>query len=492
MSGKLDGRTTVGEVLVRHPETRQVFQRFGIDWKEKASQQLAKIASETGISLEALLSELATIICKPKPDPRFDKNDTSRPLSELVGYIESRHHGFLRRELPRLEGQLMSATSGGRSAPAPALRGIARIFPGFRTETEAHLRTEEEILFPYIKQVEAYSRGAGPSPQLKDRAIPDIFQKIAKEHDSMLRLLAKLKEITDDYSLDSAAPADLRALYKGLQALDWDLQDHIRLENSLEEHIERMYRDAEVRERLDRDLDTAREVQQTLLPQKLPEMPGSEDLSLCVKALPAREVGGDLHDFFYKDEKTLVLALGDVSGNGIPAALLMTMTWTLLRTYAGKEDSPSEVLKKMNETLQQATSAAKFVTMFLAYYDIENRTLRFANAGHCPPIFANLDGSTEIPGPTAPILGLFEEFESKDVALTLSPGQKVIAYSDGITEASGPDGDMFGASRLEELISKSVGDTPEDLLEKVIGAVQEYQGGSEETDDTTIWVLEAR
>jgi sigma-B regulation protein RsbU (phosphoserine phosphatase) len=146
----------------------------------------------------------------------------------------------------------------------------------------------------------------------------------------------------------------------------------------------------------------------------------------------------------------------------------------------------------MNRAFLEAVGSPWFLTMFLAFYDTQNRSFRFANAGHWPPILAGSDGSTASLDPTAPILGVLDQFASTDEEITLLPGERVVAYSDGITESRNVDGEEFGFAQLEALVAGGAERSPEDLLGHILTSAQAYRAGHLDHDDTTIWVLEAR
>ncbi len=265
-----------------------------------------------------------------------------------------------------------------------------------------------------------------------------------------------------------------------------------RMAADLAGYIEHVRESTAARERWESDLRVARQIQESILPDPLLSSPEGRNVAFRGKSVPAREVGGDLYEFFFRDERTLVLAAGDVSGKGVPAALLMAMTWVLLRTHALQEDSPAAVLKQMNRALLQATGPSRFITMFLAFHDTQSNLLTFANAGHCLPVVARSDGSAEMLKSTGMVLGVLDELEVEDEQIQLHPGDRLVVYSDGVTEALDAGGEQFGTDRLKELVVNSAHVDLGALIEILLKSVQSHQATQTPLDDITVGVLEAK
>ncbi|MFC1572024.1 SpoIIE family protein phosphatase [Candidatus Eisenbacteria bacterium] len=492
MSIRLDNRSSLGEIVAKHPHARIVLEGFGIKCGPNDSRVLADVAVEAGMSLGSLLDTLHRTITERSSQDTQKKKLPAGGLTQMIGYIEGRHHSFLRRELPRLYEALGAATHAEDSRNEKLLDAISKLYVPFRKELESHLRVEELVLFPYIRHVEAYSRGLASRPQLHSGAVPNVIRQISADHKRMLADLARLEEITFRYEPPQESSDELRSLFAGLKALHADLRKHIQLEDGLGRHVEDMETSATARDVVSRDLNTAREVQETIQQGSMCDEPSTEDLAFGVRSAQASEVGGDFYEFCRRDENRIVLALGDVSGKGVPAALLMVMAWTLLRTYVQNEDSPSAALSRMNQALFQSTGLPRFATLFLALYDVRDRTLRYANAGHCEPILCRPDGETIALDSTATVLGAFEEFVSRDEEIKLTPGERLVVYSDGVTEASDANGEMYGLRRLREVIGDGVSLPIDSLLDGIMGSVTAHRGNHGGHDDTTIWAIEIK
>ena len=252
-----------------------------------------------------------------------------------------------------------------------------------------------------------------------------------------------------------------------------------RLAQELEQEIRE-------RERVEQELRLARGIQQASLPKKVPELEGWQ-ISPSYK--PAREVGGDFYDFHLLSEGRLGLVVGDATGKGVPAALVMSTTCGMLQLAARALDSPSpgEVLEQVNETLLARIPSNMFVTCFYAILEPESGRLSYANAGHDLPYLWHSGECEELRARGMP-LGLMPGMSYEEKEITLEAGDSALLYSDGLVEAHDPKGEMFGFPRLRELVAehgeeKALGDL---LLEELYSFVGE---GWEQEDDITLLTL---
>ena len=238
------------------------------------------------------------------------------------------------------------------------------------------------------------------------------------------------------------------------------------------------------RERMERELQLAREIQQTFLPDHLPSHSGW-DLDVLWK--PAREVGGDFYDVFDLPGNRLGLVIADVADKGMPAALFMTLVRTLIRATAREELSPSAVLEIVNNLLVTDTKHGLFITVAYAVISLETGGIIYANAGHnLPLLIRHQPKQLEILETTGMALGVLEGIHIADLSTRLEQDDCLIFYTDGITEAFSPDGEMFGESRLRDLIMSGVCETAQQQLEAIDLAVQEFIGGLPSSDDITL------
>lgn len=237
--------------------------------------------------------------------------------------------------------------------------------------------------------------------------------------------------------------------------------------------------------RIERDLAAAREVQKSLLPKHPPEVPGYEFAAVTV---PALEVAGDLYDFIRLDQHRLAITVGDVSGKGLPAALLMAHVQASVRDVAHEASSASACTTLLNDRLVQSTGAEKFVTMVYAVLDSHNHALRYTNGGHNPPVFVNGDGPRWLTA-GGTILGIMEGMTFEEEIVPLAPGDVVVMYSDGISEAMNAQQELFGDDRLQQFIAQRRNLPAERLKDEIFEAVFEHQHGAPQADDMTLVIV---
>jgi predicted ester cyclase len=239
------------------------------------------------------------------------------------------------------------------------------------------------------------------------------------------------------------------------------------------------------RERVEQELRVARSIQQASLPKEVPKLVGWQ---ITPYYHPAREVGGDFYDFFELDNGRFGLVVGDATGKGVPAALVMASARSMLRAVAQVSESPGDVLRRVNDSLVADIPPNMFVTCFYAILDPESANLRYANAGHDLPYLHRLSGEAEELRARGMPLGLMPGMSYEEKQTVLNGGEAALFYSDGLVEAHGPKGDMFGFPNLKALVAKhsEEGSLGELLLEELYSFVGE---GWEQEDDITLLSL---
>jgi serine phosphatase RsbU (regulator of sigma subunit) len=256
--------------------------------------------------------------------------------------------------------------------------------------------------------------------------------------------------------------------------------------NTLHTTLERLEQEMRARERIEQDLRVARSIQQASLPKEIPELEGWQITPLYQ---PAREVGGDFYDFFELDDGRLGLVVGDATGKGVPAALVMASARSMLHAVAQASDySPGEVLRMTNDPLVTDIPANMFVTCFYAVLDPESGSLSYANAGHDLPYLWRGGGCEELRARGMP-LGLMPGMSYEETEIELVSGHGVLFYSDGLVEAHDPDGEMFGFPRLRALIAQHAQEQIA-LGEVLMEDLHSFVGdGWEQEDDITLLTL---
>jgi serine phosphatase RsbU (regulator of sigma subunit)/anti-sigma regulatory factor (Ser/Thr protein kinase) len=239
------------------------------------------------------------------------------------------------------------------------------------------------------------------------------------------------------------------------------------------------------RERIEQELKVAQLIQQQFLPRELPDLPGWH---VAAYYRPARAVGGDFYDFIDLPDGRVGIVVGDVTDKGVPAALVMATTHSVLRGEALRLVAPGEVLKRVNELLLDEMPANMFVTCLYAVLDPAAGRLRFANAGHNLPNLRSEDGVTELHASGMP-LGLLPGMEYVEQEAVLGPGDSLLLHSDGLAEAHSPDGEMFGFPRLAKLCGEREGGEP--LIDLLLAELASFTGqGWEQEDDITLVTLQ--
>jgi phosphoserine phosphatase RsbU/P len=234
------------------------------------------------------------------------------------------------------------------------------------------------------------------------------------------------------------------------------------------------------------ELEIAANVQQKLFPRNLRPMRTVDYAGHC---LPAKEVGGDYYDFLEITDHSLGFVLADVSGKGVPAALLMANLQASFRNQPpGALLRPSDVLQGVNRHFFDSTAAERFATLFFGIYDDSARRIRYVNCAHVSPLLLRASGEIVELAATATMLGAFQTWKCKEASVDLARGDTLLIYSDGVTEAGIEHGDEFGDARLAAILRENVGVPAEALVDRVIDAVSQFSGPSR-SDDVTVVAL---
>jgi sigma-B regulation protein RsbU (phosphoserine phosphatase) len=234
----------------------------------------------------------------------------------------------------------------------------------------------------------------------------------------------------------------------------------------------------------EQELERAREIQQSLLPKDIPQLPGFE---IAAAWRPARMVGGDYFDVVRLGEKRLAICIADVVGKGVSAALLMANVQATVRAFARDSESPARLCSRVNSVLCGNIATEKFVSFFYAGLDAEARTLQYCNAGHPSPILVSSDSIRRLAADGA-VLGVFPTWKYEDSTIGLSPGDRLLLFTDGITEALGPEGQEFGEDNIAALAKTNRASSASELNSHVLARATDFCGGQFQ-DDATLLVI---
>ena len=241
---------------------------------------------------------------------------------------------------------------------------------------------------------------------------------------------------------------------------------------------------------LEREMELARQTQQSILPMQLPVTPGYDFGSLVI---PARAVGGDFYDFIPLDDRRLCIVIGDVSYKGLPAALFMSLTFSLVRVAAERTDDPLQILRGVNRVLLKMNAPGIFITLLCGVLDYETGCFQYARAGHLPPILLDAVGNiSEVPMGEGQPLGLFEDCNIDQQQLCLPGGGLLLLFSDGLNEAVGAAGGEFGFERIRQELAAQRLESAQRICEKLWSAVQSFSGQGLNQDDFTTVVIKRR
>lgn len=239
--------------------------------------------------------------------------------------------------------------------------------------------------------------------------------------------------------------------------------------------------------RMQEELNVGRDIQRSMLPRVFPAFPDRKEIELYAVLEPALEVGGDLYDFFLVDEHRLCFVIGDVSGNGVPAALFMAMTKTMVKTLAASDPSPASIVTHVNDALSADNDSCMFVTLYLGILNLRDGTLLTTNAGHNPPLLKRQDGQFEwLTGIDGPMVGPMAGIAFKETTIQLGPGDELFLYTDGVTEADNRRRELFGNERLKTVLAKSQAVSVVDRLSEIMQAVRTFAGEVPQADDITM------
>ena len=264
------------------------------------------------------------------------------------------------------------------------------------------------------------------------------------------------------------------------------------MQKSLAEYVDELKETTAQKASMESELGVARSIQMSMLPMSWPAFPDRKDLDIYGSVTPAKAVGGDLYDFRIRQGK-LYFCIGDVSGKGVPASLVMIVVSSMFRTLSASEDNPVRIMSSINSSMSSRNESMMFVTFFVGILDLSNGELKYTNAGHNAPIVISngkprmLEVDSNVP------LGIDQDWEYSLQVMRLSPGTVLFPYTDGLTEATRIGGHLFGEERvLEQLSHHRKNESMQALISHMLDAVGEFVGESEQSDDLTMLALQIR
>ena len=245
------------------------------------------------------------------------------------------------------------------------------------------------------------------------------------------------------------------------------------------------------KDRMEDELNVGRDIQMSMVPLTFPPFPNRKEFSIYGSLEPAREIGGDFFDFFFIDDDRLCFCIGDVSGKGVPAALFMAVTKTLIKSRATDDPSTASILTHVNDELSRDNPNKMFVTLFIGILNIRSGEFDYTNAGHNPPFLMRTDGPPEAMSDRhGPVVGAVKGMVYRKGTDVMHPGDILHMYTDGVTEEMDTDGQIFSDERLAALISTQTIDSVEAAVDKTISAVKSFRGEKDAEDDVTVLAIQ--
>ena len=261
------------------------------------------------------------------------------------------------------------------------------------------------------------------------------------------------------------------------------------MQDSLSEYVAELRVTTAAKERIESELSIARDIQMGMIPKIFPPFPERHDVDLHAVLKPAKEVGGDLYDFFIEGNR-LYFAIGDVSGKGVPASLFMAITRSLFRTLSSQMTSPAGIMVKMNNSVSENNESAMFVTLIIGILDLSTGVLKYCNAGHNPPVLIYPDGRVEFMKiKTNLFVGLMDKYEYVEEEITLEKGTKIFLYTDGVTEAENEKQELYSDQQLLDTLAGNASSDVRETVNAVLDSVVSHVKGADPSDDLTMLVI---
>lgn len=265
------------------------------------------------------------------------------------------------------------------------------------------------------------------------------------------------------------------------------------MELEINEYIQDLTSVTAEKERIGAELNVATQIQADMLPRIFPAFPERNEFDIYATMNPAKEVGGDFYDFFLVDDDHLAVVIADVSGKGVPAALFMVIAKTLIKNHAQNQECPGDVFTQTNEQLCEGNDAGLFVTAWMGVLEISTGKFIYVNAGHNPPLLKHAGGGFEwLKSRPGFVLAGMEGIRYRENVMQLAPGDTLYLYTDGVTEATNADQELFGEERLQTALNEQPDLPVDDLLPKIKHCIDEFVGEAEQFDDITMLGLKYR
>ena len=313
------------------------------------------------------------------------------------------------------------------------------------------------------------------------------------------RISRPLNQLTDythsfasrDFDPDVSVPTEIEALPRQSKDEIGKLaESFINMKRKLQGYLNDLRETTAAKERIESELKIAHDIQMSMVPKTFPPFPDRPEFDIYATLVPAREVGGDFYDFFLIDDRRLCFAIGDVSGKGIPASLFMALTKTMFRASGDRRDATAEgILSTLNADIYRDNDSCMFVTMFCGILDVQTGRVDFSNAGHNLPYVVSNGRVTALANPGGMALGVANSANLRAGHIVLSTGDRLVLYTDGVTDAMNESEEFFSQGRLETTLEGGSAQSSKAVIEGVVSEVRRFSAGTQQADDITLLVL---
>ena len=314
--------------------------------------------------------------------------------------------------------------------------------------------------------------------------------------DRISRPLNQLADYThsfasQDFDANVGIPGEIEALpEKSKDEIGKLAASFINMKQTLQRYLYDLRETTASKERIESELKIAHDIQMSMVPKTFPPFPERQELDIYATLVPAREVGGDFYDFFFIDEQRLCFAIGDVSGKGVPAALFMALTKTLFRATGGRQNAAADlILSRLNTEICRDNDSCMFVTAFCGILDVQTGRVDYSNAGHNLPYVISNGVVTALSNKGGMALGVADSANYGAGHIVLKPGDRLILYTDGVTEAMDRKDELFSEGRLEATLRGLNGWSSQEVVDRVVKDVQRFAADVPQSDDITLLVL---
>ena len=302
--------------------------------------------------------------------------------------------------------------------------------------------------------------------------------------------LTAMDQITDEASGFDRGAADYITKPVNPRILEARVKTHLALKHSMDDLQSAYSIIKSQKDRMEEELNIGRNIQMSMVPLQFPAFPDRDEFDVFALLKPAREVGGDFYDFFLINQDELCLVVGDVSGKGVPAALFMAVTRTIIKTCAADNNSPASIIMRVNEALREDNPECMFVTLFLGICNVSTGEFTYTNAGHNRPYIKRANGKIEcVHQLHGPIAGAVSNISYKQEKLSLQSGDLLFMFTDGVSEAMDMDSNLYGDRRGTDCLIDMNGNDPRVAVDSIFASVKNFAGGARQSDDITMLAM---